>query len=91
MGDKLGVNITNLIMLPSSDFLKLIGIASLISFPIAWWGMNQWLQNFAYRTNISWWIFVVAGFLAVTIAMITVSYQALKAALTNPIKSLRTE
>lgn len=75
----------------SNDFLKLIGIAALISFPIAWWGMNLWLQDFAYRISISWWIFVVAGFLAVTIAMITVSYQALKVALANPVKSLRSE
>ncbi|ASU32300.1 ABC transport system permease protein, putative [Mucilaginibacter xinganensis] len=87
----LGASITNLIMMLSNDFLKLIGISSLISFPVAWWGMNLWLQDFAYRTSISWWIFVAAGFLAVTIAMITVSYQALKAALANPIKSLRSE
>lgn len=87
----LGASITKLIMMLSKDFLKLIGIAALISFPIAWWGMNLWLQNFAYRTSISWWIFVVAGFLAVTIAMFTVSYQALKAALANPVKSLRSE
>jgi putative ABC transport system permease protein len=87
----LGASIANLIMLLSNDFLKLIAIAALISFPIAWWGMNLWLQDFAYRTSISWWIFVIAGSLAVTIAMITVSYQALKAALTNPIKSLRTD
>ncbi len=87
----LGASITNLIMMLSNDFLKLIGIAALISFPIAWWGMNLWLQDFAYRTSISWWIFVVAGFLAVTIAMFTVSYQALRAALANPVKSLRSE
>lgn len=87
----LGASISNIIMLLSSDFLKLIGIAALISFPVAWWGMNLWIQSFAFRTNISWWIFVIAGSLAVTIAMITVSYQALKAALTNPVKSLRSE
>lgn len=87
----LGASITNLIMMLSNDFLKLIGIAAVISFPIAWWGMSLWLQDFAYRTSISWWIFVVAGFLAVTIAMITVSYQALKAALANPVQSLRSE
>lgn len=87
----LGASITKLIMMLSNDFLKLIGIAALISFPVAWWGMSLWLQDFAYRTSISWWIFAVAGFLAVAIAMITVSYQALKAALANPVKSLRSE
>ncbi|MDR3693892.1 ABC transporter permease [Mucilaginibacter sp.] len=87
----LGASVTNLIILISNDFLKLIGIAALISFPIAWWGMNRWLQDFAYRTSISWWIFVAAGLLAASVAMITVSYQALKAALANPVKSLKTE
>jgi putative ABC transport system permease protein len=87
----LGASISKLIILLSKDFLKLIGIAAFISFPVAWWGMHLWLQNFAYRTNISWWIFVVAALLSVTIAMITVSYQALRAALANPVKSLRSE
>ena len=87
----LGASINNIILMLSKDFLKLIGIASIISFPVAWWGMHLWLQNFAYRTNISWWIFVLAGLLASTIAMITVSYQALIAALENPVKSLRSE
>lgn len=87
----LGASIARLIMILSNDFLKLIGIAAIISFPIAWWGMSLWLQNFTYRTSISWWIFIVAGCLAVIIAMITIIYQALKAALVNPAKSLRSE
>lgn len=87
----LGASVTNLIILISYDFLKLIGIAALISFPIAWWGMNLWLQNFAYRTSISWWIFVIAGLLSFIITMITVGYQALNAALVSPVKGLRLE
>ncbi|WP_429398996.1 ABC transporter permease [Mucilaginibacter lappiensis] len=87
----LGASITNLIMMLSNDFLKLIGIAALISFPIAWWGMSLWLQDFAYRTSISWWIFAAAGLGAILIALITVSFQSVKAALANPVKSLRSE
>ena len=60
-------------------------------FPVAWWAMNKWLQSFAYRINISWWTFIVAGFVALLIALITVSFQAIKAAIANPVKSLRTE
>jgi len=75
----------------SKEFLKLVLIASLIAFPVAWWGMNEWLQGFAYRTNISWWVFAVAGFAALLIALITISFQAIKAAIANPVKSLRNE
>ena len=75
----------------SKDFAKLVLIASLIAFPIAWWTMNKWLQSFAYRIGISWWVFIVAGSTAIAIAMITVSLQAIKAAVANPVKSLRTE
>lgn len=87
----LGANIANLVLMLSTDFLKLVVIAAIIAFPLAWWFMNSWLQNFAYRIPISWWIFVVAGIVAVVIALITVSSQAIRAALTNPVKSLRTE
>jgi putative ABC transport system permease protein len=66
-------------------------IASVIAFPVAWWAMHKWLQSFAYRINISWWIFIVAGAAAILIALITVSMQAIKAAIANPVKSLRTE
>ncbi|MEO7049283.1 MAG: hypothetical protein ABI091_28525, partial [Ferruginibacter sp.] len=61
------------------------------AFPIAWWSMNKWLESFAYRVHISWWIFIVAGLLAVFIALITVSFQAIKAAIANPVESLRSE
>ncbi|HEX8022498.1 hypothetical protein, partial [Mucilaginibacter sp.] len=71
--------------------LILVLISSLIAFPIAWFTMHSWLQDFAYRINISWWIFVFAGVLALVIAFTTVSFQAIKAALTNPVKSLRSE
>lgn len=87
----LGASITNIVGMLSMDFLKLVLIASVIAFPFAWYGMNSWLQDFAYRISISWWIFVVAGIVALLIALITVSFQAIRAALMNPVKSLRTE
>ena len=87
----LGATVTNIVTMLSTDFLKLVLIASLIAFPVAWWGMNKWLQDFAYRINISWWIFLIAGISALLIAMLTVSFKAIKAALTNPVKNLRTE
>jgi len=87
----LGANIGGIVAMLSKDFARLVLIASIIAFPIAWWAMNKWLQSFAYRTNIGWWIFVVAGLLAILIALITVSLQAIRAAVANPVKSLRTE
>ncbi|HVX25707.1 MAG TPA: ABC transporter permease [Parafilimonas sp.] len=87
----LGANAMQLIQLLSKDFIILIVIASLIAFPIAWWAMNAWLADFAYRTNISWWIFILSGMVSVIIAFITISTQAIKAAIANPVKSLRTE
>jgi putative ABC transport system permease protein len=75
----------------SKDFAKLVLIASVIAFPLAWWAMNKWLQSFAYRIHISWWIFIVAGATAIIIALLTVSFQAIKAAVANPVNSLRTE
>ena len=73
------------------DFLILVLIAALIAFPVAWWAMNRWLGDFAYRVDIGWWVFVVAGIVAMLIALLTVSFQAIKAAIANPVKSLRTE
>ena len=73
------------------DFLFLILIAFVIATPVAWWVMHKWLQDYAYRINISWWVFAVAGFAAVLITLITISFQAVGAALSNPVKSLRTE
>jgi putative ABC transport system permease protein len=87
----LGATIGEIVTMISKDFLKLVLIASVLAFPIAWWGMNKWLQSFAYRINISWWVFALAGLLTMAIALITVSFQAIKAAVANPVKSLRTE
>ncbi len=87
----LGATVSSIVTMLSKDFAKLVLIASLIAFPVAWLVMNKWLQSFAYRTTISWWIFVIAGVAAIMIALITVSFQAIKAAVANPVKSLRTE
>jgi len=87
----LGASVVNLVSMLSKDFLKLVTISALIAFPVAYWAMNKWLQDFAYRVSISWWVFAVAGFAALAIALMTVSFQAIKAAIANPVKSLRTE
>ena len=87
----LGATVANIVNMLSFDFLKLVIISAAIAFPLAWWAMNKWLQSFAYRTNIQWWMFAIAGMAAIAIALLTVSFQAIKAALANPVKSLRTE
>ncbi len=87
----LGASVGNIIFLFSKGVLQLVFIALIIAFPISWWAMNSWLEDFAYRINIQWWVFAVAGFAALLIALLTVSFQAIKAALSNPVKSLRTE
>ncbi len=87
----LGANTTNIVTLLSKSFVTLIIISLLIASPIAWWAMNKWLEDFAYRINIGWWVFVIAGTAALLIAMLTVSFHAFKAAIANPVKSLRTE
>ena len=87
----LGASVSGVVGLLSKDFLKLVGIAILIATPVAWWAMSKWLQAFVYRVDISWWMFVLAGCIAILIALITVSFQAIKAAVANPVKSLRTE
>jgi putative ABC transport system permease protein len=87
----LGASVTQVTQMLSKEFLRLVLIASLIAFPLAWWGMHKWLQSFAYRVNISWWVFTIAGVTALLIALLTVSFQAIKAAMANPVKSLRTE
>ena len=87
----LGASVGGIVSMLSKDFAKLVLIAAIIAFPIAWWAMNKWLQSFAYRINIGWWVFVIAGIVALTIALVTVSVQAIKAAVANPVKSLRTE
>ena len=87
----LGASVQNLLLLLSKEFLMLVLISFIVAFPVAWIVMNNWLQDFAYRIQIRWWIFAIAGFLAIIIAVLTVSVQALKAAIANPVKSLRTE
>jgi putative ABC transport system permease protein len=87
----LGASVQGITSLLSMDFVKLVLLAIVIASPIAWWGMNKWLQDFAYRIDISWWMFAAAGLVAILIALITVSFQSVKAALANPIKSLRSE
>ncbi len=87
----LGATIAGITQLLSKDFLKLVLVAFLIAVPVAYWLMHKWLLNFAYRTEISWWVFAFAGVVAVIIALATVSFQAIKAAIANPVKSLRTE
>ena len=87
----LGASIPGITGLIAKEFVKLVIISSLISFPFAWWFMHNWLQDYAYRTQISWWVFAIAAALALLIAVFTISFQAIKAALANPVKSLRTE
>ncbi len=80
-----------LVRLLSEEFVKLVLLANLIAWPIAWFAMNTWLKNFAYRIEISWWVFALAGGLALVIALLTVSTQAIRAAVANPVESLRYE
>ncbi len=87
----LGASVASIVTLLSKDFLKLVLIAIVIASPIAWYAMNRWLQDFAYKIDIEWWVFAGAGLLAVGIALLTVSFQSIKAALMNPVKSLRSE
>jgi putative ABC transport system permease protein len=87
----LGASVTDIVGLLSKDFIKLVVIAFVIASPAAWFVMNNWLRDFAYRISISWWIFFGAGLLAVLIALFTISFQAIRAAMANPVKSLRTE
>lgn len=87
----LGASVVNLAGLLSKDFLKLVGIAIVLAIPVSMWAMNKWLQKFEYRITLSWWMLALAGLITVIIAILTVSYQAVKAALANPVKSLRSE
>ena len=87
----LGASPVSLFNLLSKEFLVLVLVALVIASPIAWWAMSQWLQNYEYRVPVSWWMFVFAGVVAVFIALFTVSFQAIRAAIANPVKSLRTE
>jgi putative ABC transport system permease protein len=87
----LGADVSTIVSLLSKDFLKLVAIAAIVAFPVAWYFMKNWLQDFAYRISMPWWIFILAGIIATIIALVTISFQAIKAAVANPVKSLRTE
>jgi ABC-type antimicrobial peptide transport system permease subunit len=87
----LGSSVLNIISILSKDFIRLILIAYWVAVPLAWWIMNRWLSDFAFRTELSWWVFVASGFLMLFIAVLTLSAQTLRAAIANPVKSLRTE
>jgi putative ABC transport system permease protein len=87
----LGASVSSIVTLVSKDFLKLVLLSIAIGSPIAWWAMNKWLQNFVYRIDINWLIFLLAGLMTIGIALITISFQSIKAALANPVKSLRSE
>jgi len=87
----LGASVVSIVALLSKDFLKLVLIAIVVASPLAWYAMNRWLSDFAYRVELSWWVFALAGALALIVALLTVSYQSIKAALMNPVKSLRAE
>ncbi|MFC5410245.1 ABC transporter permease [Larkinella bovis] len=87
----LGASVSTIVLLLAKDFLKLVLIAIVLASPLAWWAMNRWLQDFAYRIDVAWWVFVVAGVLALGIAFLTVSFQSIRAAVMNPVKSLRNE
>ena len=87
----MGASVSGIINLLSKEFLRLVILACFIAMPLAWYFMNTWLKDFAYRTGINWWVFVLAGMLSLIIAIVTISFQAIKAAMANPVKSLRTE
>jgi len=87
----LGASVSGLAGLLSKDFLKLVGLSCIIAFPVAWFFINNWLRSYEYRVTINWWIFLISGVLAIVIALATVSFQAIKAALMNPVRSLRSE
>jgi ABC-type antimicrobial peptide transport system permease subunit len=87
----LGATSVNIVYLFSKEFILLIAIAFVIATPIAWYFMYQWLQDYVYRISISWWLFAVSGFISIIIALVTISFQAIKAAVANPVKSLRIE
>ena len=87
----LGASVASLAVLLSANFLRLVLVSIVIASPVAWWLMNKWLQDFAYRITVSWWIFPLAGAIAVMVALATISFQAVKAAVANPVNSLKRE
>jgi ABC-type antimicrobial peptide transport system permease subunit len=87
----LGASAAGIVAMLAKDFVKLVAVALLVAFPVAWWAMNRWLDSYVYRIDVSWWMFALAGVMALLIAFLTISYQSVKAALTNPVESLRSE
>ncbi|RYE21613.1 MAG: FtsX-like permease family protein [Sphingobacteriaceae bacterium] len=87
----LGASVSSIVQLLSKEYIWLVLTAFAIASPVVWWAMNKWLQGFAYRIEIKWWMFVFGGVIAVVLALLTVSFQAIKAALANPVDSLRSE
>ena len=87
----LGASTTSIVSMLNMDFLKLVILALIIASPVAWYLMHRWLEDFAYRIRIPWWAFVVAGVVALLVASVTISFQSIKAAMANPVKSLRNE
>jgi len=87
----LGASVTTITTLLSKDFLKLVLVSIVIAVPVTWYFMGKWLEDFAYRISISWWVFAISGILTLVIALLTVSFQAIRAAKQNPVKSLRSE
>ena len=87
----LGASVAGLTGLLAKEFLQLVTVSCIIAFPVAWWLMTNWLADYAYRTTIQWWMFMYAGLLSFVLAIATVSFQAIKAAVANPVKSLRNE
>jgi putative ABC transport system permease protein len=87
----LGANIGSIVALLSMDFIKLVLAAIVVATPVAWFAMNKWLEGFAYQSPVRWWVFVIAGVLAIVVALITISFQAVKTAMLNPVKSLKSE
>jgi len=87
----LGASVTGIVLLLSGDFIKLVLLAIVIASPVAWYMMHLWLQDFAYRVNISWWIFVLTGLLSLVIALLVIGFQTVRSAIANPTTSLRAE
>jgi ABC-type antimicrobial peptide transport system permease subunit len=87
----LGASVSSILAMVSKEFVKPVLIALLIAVPLCWWMMHTWLQHYSYRITIQWWVFMAAGFAAVLITLATISFQSIKAAIANPVKSLRTE
>ena len=87
----LGASVSQIVSVLSKDFVFIVLLAFVIAAPLAWWASYKWLENFAYRTNISWWVFALSGFAMLLIALLTLSIQTIRASMANPVKSLRTE